>query len=76
VAISTLLNAGADINAVDSKGSSVIEQMNSEEGALALLAAGAKLPADPARLAAMVTRASERNWTGLLVRLETAAAGH
>lgn len=74
--IAVLLDAGADIDAIDSKGASAIEQMNSEEGILALLAAGAKLPADPTRLAAMVTKASARKWTGLLARLEAAAAGH
>ncbi len=73
--IAALLEAGADVDAVDSQGRSVIEQMKSEEGTLALLAAGAKLPADSARLAAMVARASERKWTGLLARLEAAAAG-
>jgi hypothetical protein len=73
--IATLINAGADINAVDSKGRTAVEQMNSEESTVALLAAGAKLPADPARLATMVAKASDRKWTGLLARLEAAAAG-
>ena len=70
-----MINAGADINAVDSKGRTAVEQMNSEESTVALLAAGAKLPADPARLATMMAKASDRKWTGLLARLEAAAAG-
>ena len=74
--IKVLLDAGADINAVDSKGLSVIERMNSEDGTLALLAAGAKLPKDPARLAVIVAEASKRNWTALLPQLEAAAASH
>jgi len=74
--IKVLLDAGADINAVDSKGLSVIERMNSEDGTLALLAAGAKLPKDPARLAFIVAEASKRNWTALLPQLEAAAASH
>jgi len=50
--------------------------MNSEDGTLALLAAGAKLPKDPARLAFIVAEASKRNWTALLPQLEAAAASH
>jgi hypothetical protein len=38
------------------------------------VAAGAKLPTDPARLQAMIARATEKKWTEVLTLLEAAAA--
>jgi len=70
-----LLDAGADIDAVDLEGRSAIEQMRSESGTTALLAAGAKLPSDPTRMNAMIARATDKKWTELLPLLEAAAKG-
>jgi len=57
------------VDAVDPGGSTAIEQMNSEESTSALLAAGALLPADPARRKAMRDKAAARQWTSLLPAL-------
>jgi hypothetical protein len=72
--ITALLEGGADIGAVDSEGRTALEKLSSQEAALALLSAGAKLPTDPARLQAMIARATEKKWTEVLTLLEAAAA--
>jgi len=72
--IVVLLGAGADIEAADSSGQTAIEQMKSEEAISALLAAGARLPTDPGRLDAMITKAAKNQWTAVLHQLEAAAS--
>lgn len=61
-----LVAAGADLNAQDLEGNTPIETTVWEEPALALLEAGATLPSDPARLSALIHKATERKWEKLL----------
>ncbi|HEX5162512.1 MAG TPA: DUF6438 domain-containing protein [Steroidobacteraceae bacterium] len=73
-AIKLLLDAGADPNAADSKGRTAIEQLNSPGAFQALLDGGARLPADPARLDAMIADATRNRFTEVLPVLEAAKA--
>lgn len=72
--IKLLLDAGADANASDSKGYTAIEILNSSRAFQALLATGAKLPTDPARLDAMIAKATKHKLTEVLPVLEAARA--
>jgi hypothetical protein len=71
-----LIHAGADLHVTDREGQAPLETAQSEDVALMLLDAGATLPGDPARLSAMIDRATEHHWTKLLPVLVRAAGQH
>jgi hypothetical protein len=71
--IRLLTHAGADVNATDSQGDTPLEIVNEQNAALALMAAGAKLPTDPKRLAALIQKAANKKWTELLRQLKHVA---
>lgn len=64
-----LIRAGMDVNAIDKQGMTPLETATEEAPALVLLEAGAALPTDPERLAALTGKAKGRAWTELLQRL-------
>ncbi len=66
---SLLLSAGADVDAHDDRGLTALEVVEDEGIALLLLDAGATLPADPSRLAALRARAAAGQWHTLLTRM-------
>jgi hypothetical protein len=68
-AVAALIKAGADIEATDPQGRTPLETALYEPVALLLLDAGARLPTDPARRAALVDHATKARWTKLLARL-------
>ena len=68
-----LLAAGADPNARDLDGRTPLEIAQNEGAVLTLLAAGASLPTEPARLSKMVDKATQEQWTKVLPILERAA---
>jgi ankyrin repeat protein len=71
-----LVAAGADVNAKDFEGNTPLETAVGEDAALALWHAGATLPIDPARLSALVRKATEKKWDQLLpLLLHAAGAG-
>jgi ankyrin repeat protein len=72
-AIRLLTHAGADVNATDSQGNTPLEIVDEQNVALALVAAGATLPTDPKRLAALIQKATNKKWTELLRQLKHAA---
>lgn len=61
-----LVDGGADVNAMALDGSTPLETASDEDVALVLANAGATLPSDPARLSALIDRATERKWEKLL----------
>jgi hypothetical protein len=67
--IELLLAAGAEVDAGDRDGKTALERASEEKAALTLLAADAKLPTDPARLSALVEKATRQNWMTLLSRI-------
>gem|GEM_PF-6847576 len=69
-----LLKLGCDLNAQDLEGRTPLEATPDEGVALVFLEAGAKLPADPARMAALIDRARENKWNHLLAALAQRAA--
>jgi hypothetical protein len=68
-----LAHAGADVNAKDAQGDTPLEAAREEWAALTLIDVGAKVPAGPGRLAALMQKASDSKWSKLLRRLKGAA---
>lgn len=62
---SALLRVGANPNVKDHDGDTPLETADSESIVLMLMAAGAKLPTDPARLAALREKAAKAEWKQL-----------
>ena len=65
-----LIESGADVNARDKKDFTALECVTSEDAVLMLLAAGAHLPDDPARLRALTEEARKQKWTKVLTLIE------